>query len=746
MKYTLVFFLPLLLSLSWACEGTLEGGSSSMSDTEGPDAAPGQFALDMTQGSGTGLDMGGGAASLEEMGLVEPAKPPSGNTITDQASLFECRGVPGSSPKRLRRVHNFEWSKNAHGTKAPFEVSRNQLYETHTDPESIDQVQLDIYLDALATTLGTWKDGDNVTEGGQGTGCFRKGAPKEVSLACTRTFVTFLLERGVLHRPATPQEVDALVAFATRELELEASQGTDRSNTIRMIVSAAWLKAAALFRSEQGEGKMDAAGRRKLGDWELAHALAFALEGRAPGSRPGKYGHSMNGWIGQTWSAGAGGHLEEVAEAARQGTLSEPATIAKLVRDNFGGTDLYRRDLELWGNHGPARTIDRRGEFWIARGILRFFQSWLGHTDLPVLFKDDPTSTSAYQGDREVSQSYWYWVTTPGYGAGYEPSYVAQMDDMIARIVSKDKDVVRSLFTSPTFYTPATKGNGTKPRGNRVYGVDTDVEAAVLHETLESAQGSGDGVWWGQRSRQEKEERIAKARAARWQTLEPAKVRRAGVLTHPAWLGAHALAFENDPNVVHRGKWIREKILCQDIPDLPITVEAAFDPETKHQSARQRMTEQVDERLFCKNLDKEGLVHDNCPEEEKTLPYCQGCHSLMNPLGYPFEIYNHAGFLRKEDHGQPPDGSATLRGMPDPDLDGPVKDAVELSQKLGDSPYVKRCFIRQSFRYFMGREETLADACTLSQMEHAYDMSEGSFSAMLIGLFQSDTFLYRSSE
>ena len=120
----------------------------------------------------------------------------------------------------------------------------------------------------------------------------------------------------------------------------------------------------------------------------------------------------------------------------------------------------------------------------------------------------------------------------------------------------------------------------------------------------------------------------------------------------------------------------------------------------------------------------------------------------MNPLGYPFELYNHAGYLRVHDHAAdgslgPPDGSSTLSGLPDPELNGPVRDAVEFSEKLAQSPWVKRCFIRQAFRYYMGRDENLTDACTLAKMEQAYDSSGGSFFKMVGALIKSDTWTSR---
>ena len=121
---------------------------------------------------------------------------------------------------------------------------------------------------------------------------------------------------------------------------------------------------------------------------------------------------------------------------------------------------------------------------------------------------------------------------------------------------------------------------------------------------------------------------------------------------------------------------------------------------------------------------------------------CMGCHARMNTLGYPFEIYNHAGFVRATDHGGAPNGQSTITNAPDPALNGPVANAVELSEKLASSPHAKRCFLRQAFRYFMGRHETYADACTLNAMEVAYDQ-QGSFISAVKALTNSDAFLYR---
>ena len=135
-------------------------------------------------------------------------------------------------------------------------------------------------------------------------------------------------------------------------------------------------------------------------------------------------------------------------------------------------------------------------------------------------------------------------------------------------------------------------------------------------------------------------------------------------------------------------------------------------------------------------------------EEATAKQECQGCHRLMNPLGLPFEIYNHAGYLRSKDHAPdagfgPPNGSVVLTGMPEAALNGPIRDGVVLSEKLSASPHVKRCFVRQAFRYFMGRNENRSDACTLVKMEQAYDTNNGSFFKMVGALMTSDTWSTR---
>tara|TARA_Y100001954_G_C15637130_1_gene515723 strand:- start:207 stop:893 length:687 start_codon:yes stop_codon:yes gene_type:complete len=216
---------------------------------------------------------------------------------------------------------------------------------------------------------------------------------------------------------------------------------------------------------------------------------------------------------------------------------------------------------------------------------------------------------------------------------------------------------------------------------------------------------------------------------------------RKGVLTHPAWLAAHGSNFEDGASIVYRGKWIRENLLCEVIPPLEfVTVEAQLIPSDPEKSARRRMEESV-----------EGLIpleDGSYDDQSGVAPYatCMSCHDKMNSLGKPFEMYNHAGFVRERNHGDERYGDGvTITNFPGASGDVNVDGAIELTELLANSSHVKKCFMRQTFRYFMGRDETPADSCTLSAMEAAYDQ-QGSFKDALKALVNSDTFLYRHHE
>jgi len=205
-----------------------------------------------------------------------------------------------------------------------------------------------------------------------------------------------------------------------------------------------------------------------------------------------------------------------------------------------------------------------------------------------------------------------------------------------------------------------------------------------------------------------------------WKPTEKAvpfpKDQRMGVLTHPAWLVAHSGNFDNDP--IRRGHWIRYKLLGGSIPDIPINVDAKL-PDDKAMTLRERM-------------------HVTRVEE------CYKCHSKMNPLGLPFERYDHYGRYRFNELDKPVDTTSKVVNTGVAGVDGEVKAPFELIGRLAASTHCEQVFVRYVFRFFLGRNETLGDAGTLQNAHKAYVENDGSMKALVISLLSSDSFLFRA--
>lgn len=189
---------------------------------------------------------------------------------------------------------------------------------------------------------------------------------------------------------------------------------------------------------------------------------------------------------------------------------------------------------------------------------------------------------------------------------------------------------------------------------------------------------------------------------------------RLGILTHPSWLVSHSDAMDN--HAIRRGRWIRERLLGGGIPDVPITVDAMLPDEPKN-TLRERMRVTRQE-------------------------YCWTCHKKMDPLGLPFEMFNHAGLYRETELEKPVDTTGAIIDSGDPKLDGEIANAIELIEKLAESERSEQVFVRHAFRFWMGRNETLNDAPVLQAAYRAYKDNGGSMNALLVSLLTSDAFLY----
>jgi hypothetical protein len=197
--------------------------------------------------------------------------------------------------------------------------------------------------------------------------------------------------------------------------------------------------------------------------------------------------------------------------------------------------------------------------------------------------------------------------------------------------------------------------------------------------------------------------------------LDPSQ--RAGVLTQPSVLTLHAKSNQSSP--VHRGKFVRERLLCQQLPPPPNDI--VIEPPD------------LDPNLSTRDRFKEHSVN----------PACTGCHKLMDPIGFGFEHYDAIGRYRTMDGKFVVDANGEVLGSND--LDGKFVGGVELAKKLAKSEQVKACVVTQWFRYAYGRGEAEADTCTLKRLNESFAKAGYDVRELVIALTQTDAFRFRKA-
>jgi hypothetical protein len=192
--------------------------------------------------------------------------------------------------------------------------------------------------------------------------------------------------------------------------------------------------------------------------------------------------------------------------------------------------------------------------------------------------------------------------------------------------------------------------------------------------------------------------------------------RASGLLTHPALLSA--LAHDKTTSVVFRGKFVRTKLLCADLPDPPADALQRLPPMPPNATPRQKS------------------------EILRSVEECGGCHSLMDPIGLGFEAFDAIGrFHETGPDGAPIDDSGTVNtgGSVTGDFDG----VIELGEKLAKSPEVQRCMTRQWFRFTFSRKDSQKDSCAIDQALGAFKNSGYSLRELILAVTELEAFRKR---
>ncbi len=188
----------------------------------------------------------------------------------------------------------------------------------------------------------------------------------------------------------------------------------------------------------------------------------------------------------------------------------------------------------------------------------------------------------------------------------------------------------------------------------------------------------------------------------------PADGPRAGILTFGAFLAMNAHESETSPTL--RGKYVRERVLCQSVPAPPDDVNIDLTP-------RDGESRTLRERL----------------EEHRSNPACASCHAFIDPPGFLFESFDSIGRFRTEVDGFALDTSGDLDGTP-------LADARDLSAALRDDARVPACIVRQLYRHANARLELASEEAALVELETAFAESGYRFRDLMVAMALSEGF------
>ncbi len=187
-----------------------------------------------------------------------------------------------------------------------------------------------------------------------------------------------------------------------------------------------------------------------------------------------------------------------------------------------------------------------------------------------------------------------------------------------------------------------------------------------------------------------------------------------GLLSQAGFLMTLARAEVSSP--IHRGAFLRRKLLCGRLPSAQPGVAIPLPPLTAGVSKRQSITEHT----------------AGAP--------CVGCHGTFNPLGFALEHFDIGGAWRESEAKLPIDARVSFD---EPGLHADVDGALQLSQALANSPSARACAVQQLFTFALERLPTSTDQGWFDDLGRSFESSGFSLRALLTELVLSEEFRSR---
>jgi hypothetical protein len=163
-------------------------------------------------------------------------------------------------------------------------------------------------------------------------------------------------------------------------------------------------------------------------------------------------------------------------------------------------------------------------------------------------------------------------------------------------------------------------------------------------------------------------------------------MRAPGMLGQAAFLTQHAQPENSSP--VQRGRFVRDRLLCEQIPPMPSNLNTNLASGASFKTNRQRY------------------------EQHDKSSACAGCHVLFDPVGFTFENFDGFGRYRDTENGVSIDASGYITPSTDDVTDKtPLNGAQSLIDYLASNDQFNACVVRYWSYYAHGRDNWTDKKC-----------------------------------
>jgi hypothetical protein len=206
-------------------------------------------------------------------------------------------------------------------------------------------------------------------------------------------------------------------------------------------------------------------------------------------------------------------------------------------------------------------------------------------------------------------------------------------------------------------------------------------------------------------------------------TVNTATNPRSGILTQGSVLAAHSHTSLMSPT--KRGRLVRQQILCEEVPDPPVSVAGMPIPPPPSSISS-------------------GTTRDAYLQHVSVNTMCAACHQWMDWIGFGFDNYDATGSYITNELGNPVDPSGKFVQMNSTDITGSFTNAADMVQQLSANQQARQCFALEEIRYALLRSETDADACSAQQIYQAFSSSGFNLQQLVVAVVSSNSFMYRT--